>query len=248
MNHMKLFLTSSPTGPLDGSRKVDGLDHKNQFVEKLKENWKVNSSCLMISAFPDNIEANNQMISFFEQAFNHCGLFCHFSIWDSRTKEYSKAILHSYDMIVLGGGHVPTENAYFQRIHLKELLEDYSGMVMGISAGTMNCADIVYAQPEEDGEAMNPDYQRFLPGLSLTTTNILPHYQMTKNNVLDGMRLFEDITYADSMSKEFLALVDGSYLLIEDEIETIYGESYLIKDGKCTQFSCENEIKVYKGV
>ena len=29
---MVIFLTSSPTGPLDGSRKVNGLDKKNYFV------------------------------------------------------------------------------------------------------------------------------------------------------------------------------------------------------------------------
>lgn len=29
----------------------------------------------------------------------------------------------------------------------------------------MNCADTVYAQPEEPGEAVDPDYQRFIPGL-----------------------------------------------------------------------------------
>ena len=32
---MILFLTSSPTGPLDGSSLVDGLDEKNCFVENL---------------------------------------------------------------------------------------------------------------------------------------------------------------------------------------------------------------------
>ena len=31
---MILFLTSSPTGPLDGSRRVDGLDDMNCFLEK----------------------------------------------------------------------------------------------------------------------------------------------------------------------------------------------------------------------
>ena len=32
---MIIFLTSSPTGPLDGSRQVDGLDKKNHFVDEL---------------------------------------------------------------------------------------------------------------------------------------------------------------------------------------------------------------------
>lgn len=32
---MAIFLTSSPTGPLDNSRKVDGLDKMNHFVDQL---------------------------------------------------------------------------------------------------------------------------------------------------------------------------------------------------------------------
>ena len=37
---MILFLTSSPTGPLDGSRPVDGLDKMNHFVDNLRKYWK----------------------------------------------------------------------------------------------------------------------------------------------------------------------------------------------------------------
>lgn len=33
---MILFLTSSPTGPLDQSYRVEALDHKNHFVENFK--------------------------------------------------------------------------------------------------------------------------------------------------------------------------------------------------------------------
>ena len=68
---------------------------------------------------------------------------------------------------------------------------------MGISAGHMNCAEIVYAQPEMPGEAVDPDYRRFIPGLGLTKYNILPHYQAVKDDYVDGMRLFEDITFRD---------------------------------------------------
>ena len=38
----------------------------------------------------------------------------------------------------------------------------------------MNCAQIVYAQPELEGEAIDPKYERFLEGLNLTKFQILP--------------------------------------------------------------------------
>lgn len=45
-----LFLTSSPTGPLDQSYRVEALDHKNHFIENLKHYWKDHSRCCLIAA------------------------------------------------------------------------------------------------------------------------------------------------------------------------------------------------------
>lgn len=240
---MVVFLTSSPTGPLDNSRPVEGLDNMNNFRENLARYWDGPARCLMISASPDDVEVNDEMREFFANAIEESGFpVCDFDIWDCRTEDFSRETLMSYDVIILGGGHVPTQNAFFQYIQLKRKIKDFDGLVMGISAGTMNCADIVYAQPEMPGEAVDPGYDRFLRGLNLTKTNILPHYQMVCDMELDGMRLFEDITYGDSYGKGFIALVDGSYLLIENGHETIWGEAYLILNGKCQQICGEGEI------
>lgn len=78
----------------------------------------------------------------------------------------------------------------------------------------MNCADMVYASPELDGEALDPAFKRWIPGLGLTRVNIFPHFEMLKDDILDGLRVIEDITYADSMGQEILALNDGSYIVI----------------------------------
>ena len=105
---------------------------------------------------------------------------------------------------------------------------------LSISAGTMNCADPVYAQPEEPGET-DPSHPRFLSGLGLTETVLLPHYQMTRTNWVDGLRLYEDITLPDSMGRCFYALVDGSFLLRRNGQEELRGEVYRIRDGILTQ-------------
>lgn len=240
-----IFLTSSPTGPLDGSRVVDGFDKKNQFYENLKRRWKPDAGCLIISAFPQEDEANDGMRKFMTETLEKEAFsFCSFDVWDRRTEDFSEQALKAYDVIFLGGGHVPTENAFFHRIHLREKIAGFEGIIIGISAGTMNSADVVYAQPELPGEATDPEYMRFLPGLGLTGINILPHYQMVKDSLLDGMRLFEDITYPDSMGRKFLALPDGSYLLIEDGTETVYGEAYLIADGAIEKICEENHSRL----
>lgn len=105
----------------------------------------------------------------------------------------------------------------------------------------MNCADTVYAQPEEPGEAVDPDYQRFIPGLGLTTRNILPHYNQVKDNVLDGLRLFEDITAADSAGHTFYILPDGSYILARDGDEMLCGEAWLMHNGVLEKLTEDGE-------
>lgn len=137
---------------------------------------------------------------------------------------------------------MPTQNRFFRQIGLKEKLFGFEGVVMGISAGSMNCAEVVYAQPELAGEAKDPGYERYLDGLGLTRHNILPHYQMVKDYTLDGLRLMEQIIYPDSMGKIFYALEDGSYILCADGHETLYGNAYRIADGELTMICQEGQM------
>ena len=52
-----VFLTSSPFGPLDNSRKVEGFDPMNRLPENLGRFFKKNARCLVISAFPSDKDA-----------------------------------------------------------------------------------------------------------------------------------------------------------------------------------------------
>ena len=104
----------------------------------------------------------------------------------------------------------------------------------------MNSAETVYVQPELPGET-RPEHPRFLPGLGITKAQVLPHYQRTKTDILDGLRLFEDVTYPDSLGQRFLALVDGSYLLCRDGHTQLRGEAYEVADGALRQISREGD-------
>lgn len=225
---MIIFLTSSPSGPLDKPNYERKLDKSNFFLFNLKKYWKKEMKGLIICAFPDSYESNDEMKCFFYDAFRNSGLpFISLDLWDHRIKFVD---IHEYDFIMLAGGHVPTENKYFKEIQLKEKMKGYKGIIMGVSAGSMNSADIVYVQPELEGESIDVYFERFIEGLGITNINVLPHYQMVKNYVLDNKRLFEDITYKDSVNQSFYALCDGSYILIDEYETKLYGEAYLIKD------------------
>lgn len=234
---MHIFLTSSPTGPLDGSYKVDGFDYRNGFLASLREVWRPDARVLIITADPDNHDGNMKMTEYFMDAARVSGLsYSDFDLWDAFTTSRMRPTLLGYDVVILGGGHVPTQKAFFDYLNLKELLKEFDGTLIGISAGSMNCAELVYAQPELEGEAADPNYVRFFPGLGLTDINILPHYQMVKDNWLDGMQLFRDITIPDGEGHNFLILSDGSYLYIRpDGSQTVYGDAWAVIDGQMPQ-------------
>lgn len=235
----KLYLTSSSTGSYRNEEEPDypGLNPENGLVDELKKDWKDDSSCVLITATPDAHEINDEMADFFEEKLIASGLSVkEMVLCDDRNGEEIVEKLEEFDMIILGGGHVPTQNAFFKKIKLHEKIQDFDGIVMGISAGTMNYAEIVYAQPELSGESTDPEFQRFIPGLGLTKMMVLPHYQAVKDDVLDGKKLFEEITYPDSVGHKFYVLVDGSYILQRDGKEKVCGEAYLIQDGKFSRY------------
>ena len=241
---MKVMLTSS----LGGSSKVNGtrvpsiLIQRNGLLDSLKSIWKQNATVLIICADPYDYNKNDSVFGCLRESFPMSGLsISHIDKCDGRNPNAVEN-LDSVDVLVLAGGHVPTQNKFMEQLCLRERLRDYQGIVVAWSAGSMNCADIVYAGPELDGEAIDPSYERWITGLGLTDINIFPHFQSLKDDYLDGLRLIEDITFADSIGHEIIALNDGSYILIADGKSTLHGEAYMIKDGKQWQICKDGEF------
>lgn len=235
---MIAFVTSSPFRE-DVDRPT--FSNQNGFVDQICQCLPEFPRCLYICSSPDRHDLNCHFGADVFMAFANAGVhFTSYQVLDDLNAYLARELVDGADLIVLAGGHLPTQNAFFQRIGLREILESFDGVVMGISAGSMNSADVVYAQPEEPGES-SPEFERFLPGLGLTQVQILPHYQKVKDNILDGLRLFEDITYADSMGNTFFAMPDGSYIVDDGESATLFGEGYCLQDGVLEKIADEGD-------
>ena len=239
---MTVFLTSSPC--IDGAERAV-LNPANDFLCRIREALPENPSCLFIASNPEDRPGTCEFGSHMFMAFAEAGIpFSAYQVLDAWNAEDAADLIYMSDFIILAGGHVPTQNDFFREIGLDVLLQDYDGVIMGVSAGSMNAAEVVYVQPEEPGESIDPDFQRFLPGLGITDVNVLPHYQQVKDYLLDGKRLFEDVTYADSMGECFFAFVDGTYLLIDEGQTWLYGEAYCIQDGQIEQISEVGDVVI----
>lgn len=235
---MVYFLTSSSCLP-----DSPALNPANGFVEELKKALPETCRALFIASNPDDDAKLRRFVEAMEYGFAEIGIrFSEISLLFGETRDECGYLLAHADVVFLCGGHVPTQNRFFQEIGLREKLKGWDGVLVGVSAGSMNAAEVVYAQPEEPGEAVDPEYQKFLPGLGLTQHMTVPHYNQDKDWTLDGLRLYEDITYGDSMGHQFYVLVDGSYILGKDGGEELRGEAYLIENGAIRQLGRENDI------
>ena len=228
---MNCFLTSSPCLPGEIE-----LCYDNGFRTALLSALPHPCRCLYIASDPGDMDQTAFYAGEMRAIMERSGLrFSPFTILDDRNSAQTAPLVADAEFIVLAGGHVPTQNAFFERIGLRDIIHGFDGVVMGISAGTMNAADTVYAHPERPGEALMPKASRFQRGLGLTHAMVLPHFQENRYEVLDGLRVLEDVAFPDSMGRTFHALVDGSWIHVQDGQSVLYGEAYVIRDGGMEQ-------------
>ena len=235
---MTYFLTSSSCVP-----DSPALNPANGFVDELRKALPDPCRALFVASDPGNTERTERFAGSIRTGFELTGFrFDHYQVLDGRNGEPCAALVAGADLLILAGGHVPTQNRFFHDIALREKLKGFDGVVMGISVGTMNCEELVYAPPELEGEAVDPNYRRFYPGLGLTKHMIFPHFQETRYEVVDGLPTLESSLLPDSMGRKLYAMVDGSYLLGREGREELRGEAYLIQDGVLTQIGREGEV------
>ena len=236
---MTLFVTSSPF--IDGAPRAV-FSEANGFVERIRAVLPENPRAVFVCSDPEDHRGVCEFAAITTAAFAEIGIhFSSYQVLDGTNAGHAFGMISHSDLVILSGGHVPTQNAFFRRIRLRHILHKFDSVVMGISAGSMNCADTVYIQPEEEGESV-PEFTRFAPGLGLTWVNICPHYQKVKNNLLDGQRLFEDLTYADSYGHQFFALPDNSYFFQDQDGLLLCGKGYRIKDGILEQLTGDEDV------
>ena len=238
---MIAFLTSTLGDFYMMDEMTVGLVEKNGFVENLKGIWPAGCRGLFISADPLDFCGNDRMRDEFFRAFGDAGLpFVSLDVCDDRAPDLES--ISEMDVVILGGGHVPTENKFMEKINLFDKISEFDGIFLSLSAGSMTSAKLVYSIPELEGEATDPSYNRWLRGLGITECMMLPHYQYFKDAYLDGLHVVRDITVPDSFGKKIYAMPDGSYIMCRDGEEFIFGEAHLISDGTVEKICSDGEV------
>jgi hypothetical protein len=240
---MTLFLTGSPTRYGEESFTED-----NGFLAAVKAaldeatGGRRAPRVLLVSAAPDDRGFTRSVKKGMSDCIHKSGIRTGtITMLERRNAHRAAELVQKADWVVMCGGHTPTQNRFIHEIGLKDLLKDFHGVVMGCSAGSMNCADKVYAHPELPGEVTNPHYQRWLRGLGLTDLNLIPHYDQVRHFKVDGKRLLEDVAFPDSLGRRFYTFPDGGYIRVKDGRSVLHGEAWEISGGGMRRICEENK-------
>ena len=241
---MTLFLTGSPTRFGEPYFTQDnGFRAEVQAALAAVTGPNRKPRVLLVSAAPDDRGFTDSVRKGMSDCIHASGIGTEKIVMlDRRNAAKAPELVHWADWIILCGGHVPTQNRFIHEIGLKELMKDFDGVVMGCSAGSMNCADYVYSHPELPGEARDPQYKRWLRGLGLTDINLVPHFEQVRYALVDGLRLFEDVAFPDSWGHRFYTFRDGGYVIQKKgRPAELRGEAYEITRGAMRRISEENK-------
>lgn len=202
---------------LSGTDKVKGF--YDSVIEYLKRDIKDNSTVTFIASSFDEFDKNdlyyNNMLKFFDDInirFKESYL-----IDDRKLKEEAIKHIEKSDVVYIMGGHPKREMENIQRYNLIEPLKYFDGIIIGVSAGTINMnKNICYV--DENNEIL--EYQ----GIGLTDYNIAPHLDFNNNIYLEEILRVSKITRTIALPNEsFIRIVDGN--------EEVIGEHYYFDNG-----------------
>ena len=239
----KLFLTSWIGGydRSDEDKTPIKLNNTNRFVDRLRLACPNIRVITYIASDPNDFEKCDEhskrlMANLKLDGFEPEAIY----VIDNRNRYNVADAIMSSDIVFLSGGHVPTQNAFFKKIALKEILQNYNGVVIGQSAGSMNCAELVYVQPEEPEDFADKDFKIQIAGLGLTKYNIMPHINFAKDYDYNGVTVY-DMCMEDCKKIYHYGIVDGGFIEVESggRSAVSYGETYLFREGACHKL-CDN--------
>lgn len=114
---MSCFLTSRMDDPNTGE-----LNTANRFAEELRLRLPNPCRALHICSDPDNRDIMDRYTSITRQMLENAGFrFERFDPLDGRNEKLAEKLVGGSDLLILAGGHVPTQNRFFQKISLRGL-------------------------------------------------------------------------------------------------------------------------------
>lgn len=180
---------------------------------------KRNKFAFVASEFEKMHEKTDNYFKFFLNMFNTKGIYFEEAyVVDGRMtiENVQKAVCEA-DVVWLSGGDTPTQFKYFQTYGLDKVIKQHTGVIIGLSAGSINLAETSIC-----GLSCRPYKQEIYKGLGCVNISVEPHF--VRDNVSNELL---------ELSNRYIiyGLCDNSVIVCKDKIEW-YGEIYKISGGK----------------
>ena len=107
----------------NGNKIATNFGNKNEILNNLKKYVKKFDNFLFVASNETNTEATDIYANVTFESFEKTLPFKNYQILDIRTENEAIELIESADLVFLSGGHVPTQNKFFNKINLKELLK-----------------------------------------------------------------------------------------------------------------------------
>jgi hypothetical protein len=230
---MRLFLASNIGGikKENGNKMPVKFFEDNKFLKNMKESIKDYNKFVIIASDPDNYELNDNYLKLDTEILALSGLkFKESLVLDNRNKEDIGNILKNSSLIFLSGGNTFQQNMFLNAIKLKDYIKETDACIVGISAGAINSAEIVFSSPENEKDLTR---SVILKGLALTTINVEPHFDLDNPN-----KIQMDSIIKESNNRIIYGLPDKSYIFNNK----VYGKCYRIYKENIELISNDDEI------
>lgn len=180
---------------------------------------KRNKFAFVASEFEKIHEKTDKYFHFFLNMFEEADI--HFEeayVIDGRMSadEAQKRVAEA-DVIWLSGGDTPTQFGYFQKYSLDTVIKQHDGIIIGMSAGSINMAKTSICTL-----SCGHFKQEIYNGLACVDISVEPHF--IRNEVSDELI---------DLSKKYTiyGLCDESFIACSGETIEFYGEIYKLRQG-----------------
>ena len=179
---------------------------------------KRNKFAFVASEFEHLHEKTDKYFHFFLNMFEAVGI--HFEeayVVDGRMNaEEAQRKVAEADVVWLSGGDTPTQFGYFQKYGLDKALREHDGVMIGMSAGTINMAKTAICTL-----SCGHYKQEIYNGLGCVDVSVEPHF--VRDNVSEELL---------ALSEEYTiyGLCDDGLIVCSGETVEFYGEVYRISN------------------
>lgn len=221
-----------------------GIEHSfnNKFGELLAKDLKQRNSLVVIPGV-ENMDDIETHVSFFIEQLAEAEIVFekHMILSKTISQVEQCAYIKNADLIYFMGGYPFAQRDFIEDNKLRDILQKYSGVVLGISAGAMNMSK--YIIMVTDGE--NSDKIRIEEGLGLVDFSVYPHCAFSGDMFAPSFYVGSDFVDSEKLLTASENKGDVYFLQNKTDTDTLKISFIRVKDGK-KEFVSMFEGRVWK--